>query len=140
MLKAKIKQARVFSDRTICAAGSTLWTSLDNELNANLQNILEICTNQISLPVTTDWCLFSLWYCVLTESSLGWFEGDFMPYFALLCFALLNGVFSSSPPFGLSNIPSIFFFSFKGIFSDSNNVFLHLESGDINKESLFPKV
>ena len=29
--------------------------------------------------------------------------------------------------------------SFKGIFSDSNNIFLRHESEDINKKSLFPK-
>ena len=28
---------------------------------------------------------------------------------------------------------------FKGIFSDSNNIFLWYESEDINKKSLFPK-
>ena len=28
---------------------------------------------------------------------------------------------------------------FKGIFSDSNNIFLWYESADINKKSLFPK-
>ena len=29
--------------------------------------------------------------------------------------------------------------NFKGIFSDSNNIFLWYESEDINKKSLFPK-
>ena len=33
--------------------------------NANLQNISEICTNQISFPVTADWCVFLLAFDVI---------------------------------------------------------------------------
>ena len=55
----------------------------------------EICTNQISLPVTADWCVFLLAFDVMFCLSLIWLVwGCFVPYFDFF-FLVKLGVFSS---------------------------------------------
>ena len=74
-----------------------LWSYLNSKiinLNiANIQNILEICTNQISLPVTALTGVFfvSLWCHVLFVPSFVWFEGVlYLISILLLLLLLLN--------------------------------------------------